>query len=201
MQGSSTEDSATQKLQLRKRIRRKRAELDRRAERSQTVCQRIIELESYQNASRVHLYIEAGSEVATKMLVASAFSLGKTVVVPWCTSDDRLAFFWIQSTNDLTLGSHGILEPSHEITSDSSRKVLPESIPFWIIPGIAFDKQGGRMGQGRGHYDRVLSTLPASTITLGLAFDCQLVDEVPREPHDRPLSGVATETGLFWRDA
>lgn len=207
---SSDQATPSTKQQLRKQIRTTRAALVNRDQLSIAIADHVLALSSYQTATTIHLYIAAGSEVATTKIAEHAFSSGKTVIVPWCTPHDTIEFFRLASLDELAPGSHGLLEPNAAIVGDPSRKVAPRAIPFWLIPGVAFDEFGGRMGQGRGHYDRVLQQLsgiqtsrdshtPPPYTTLGLAFECQIVDRVPLEPHDIPLSGVVTERGTHWR--
>lgn len=89
----------------------------------------------------------------------------------------------------LTSGYRGIREPS-------GPAVDPEQIDIVIVPGVAFDPNGGRLGHGGGHYDRLLAVVPASALRVGLAFACQMVPRVPREDHDLPVDLVVTERGL-----
>ena len=90
--------------------------------------------------------------------------------------------------SDLAVGPFGMLQP------DRSAPLLEPDVLF--MPLIGFDAQGGRLGQGGGHYDRWLADHPGK-IALGLAWDCQLLESFPREIHDQPLSAVITPTRLY----
>ena len=95
-----------------------------------------------------------------------------------------------KSFDDLISGMYGIQEPSPE----KRIKMNPEIIDLVIVPGIAFDRQGGRLGHGKGYYDRFLQFTRA--FRLGLAFDCQLLKTVPTESHDVPMNAILSESGI-----
>jgi 5-formyltetrahydrofolate cyclo-ligase len=95
-----------------------------------------------------------------------------------------------QEHGDFAPGQFGIHEPSGN--------VLMERPDLILVPGLAFDRQGGRLGRGKGYYDRFLVRMTAKKI--GVCFACQLVEDVPLESHDHPLDGVVTEEGLILRD-
>ena len=97
----------------------------------------------------------------------------------------------INSFDDLSPGALGVLEPSPE----KRIRITPESINLVIIPGVAFDLQGGRIGYGKGYYDRFLEQTKA--FRLALAFDFQIIDKVPTEKHDVPMNGILSESGIF----
>ncbi|MDX1658870.1 MAG: 5-formyltetrahydrofolate cyclo-ligase, partial [Nitriliruptorales bacterium] len=90
----------------------------------------------------------------------------------------------------LTLGYKGIREPA-------GPKVDPAIVEIALIPGVAFDVMGGRLGHGGGHYDRLLATLPHGALRIGVAFSCQLVPRVPRSPVDEPVDIVITERATY----
>ena len=78
----------------------------------------------------------------------------------------------------------------------ADRKVEPASLDLVLAPGLAFDHDGGRLGQGGGYYDRLLTQLPASTPVVALAFDCQITDQVPTTAHDIPVHRIVTESSI-----
>ena len=148
--------------------------------------------EVFRQAETIHIYISKKEEPDTSLIIESAWESGKTVAVP-CVLKDTFELFHSQlkSFEDLCFGSLGVLEPSPEV-----RIVMaPESFDLVIIPGIAFDRQGGRLGYGKGYYDRFLEK--TSAFHLALAFEFQLVEKVPTEKHDVPMNGILTEAGII----
>ena len=86
-----------------------------------------------------------------------------------------------------------------DISEPVGDAVDPAAIDFALIPGLAFDRAGRRLGRGKGFYDRLLASLSPGCFTCGLCHDFQLIDRVPTEPHDRPLDAVARPSGVFRR--
>jgi 5,10-methenyltetrahydrofolate synthetase len=102
-------------------------------------------------------------------------------------------FYAISCREDLVPGEFGIMEPM----TDNSRRVLVESAGIALVPGLAFDREGNRMGRGRGIYDGILARTSPGCFRLGVAFDCQVVASVPVEPHDQRVDGVITPSGFI----
>ena len=98
----------------------------------------------------------------------------------------------LNSFEDLRPGALGVLEPSPE----QRIALTPESFDLVIVPGVAFDRFGGRLGYGKGYYDRFLDQ--TSAFRLALAFDFQLLETVPTEMHDVPMDGILTENGFYF---
>lgn len=133
------------------------------------------------------VYAAKGTEVDTTAIAEHAVRRGLTVVYPRVAGDDRTLVFHAVTAAELAPGRFGLLEPS----ADAPRVALAEIATF-VIPGLAFDRSGGRIGWGRGYYDATLAQAP-SALRIGLAFDCQVIDHVPRDPHDVPISFLVTE--------
>lgn len=102
--------------------------------------------------------------------------------------DNRVVFYKIKNLADLTPGSWGALEPP----AIESQRVDVESADLMLVPGLAFDLNGRRLGRGKGFYDAILSATQPSCWNVGVAFDCQMVSAVPTEDHDREVDGVLT---------
>lgn len=142
--------------------------------------------------STVGLYHARPYEAPTRSYATWFFENGRHVALPWFAGRGQPMRFraWRDpyEDSDLELGPYGQLQP----TTDA-----PEVAPaLAIVPLLAFTAQGARLGQGGGHYDRWLAEAPAVT-PVGLAWDEQLVDSLPIEPHDRLLHAVVTPTRLF----
>ncbi|MDC0262347.1 5-formyltetrahydrofolate cyclo-ligase [Planctomycetaceae bacterium] len=190
----------TQKQLLRTEIRQRRVALSDKEARSLKIHGNTISLAELQSAQRVMVYVGYRSEVSTVPLISHLLSAQKTVLVPWCDNDE-LRLFRLESLDDLQPGAFGIPEPTDELRVIRDRQGTPAELDVVVLPGIAFDRQGGRLGQGKGYYDRLLADVSPKCTLIGLAFDVQLVEEVPTEPHDVRLNILVTESDLYRRSA
>ena len=148
--------------------------------------------EIFRQAKTIHIFISKTDEPDTSPIIESAWESGKTVAVP-CVIPESFELFHSQlkSFEDLSSGALGVLEPSPE----GRIAMNPESFDLVIIPGVAFDRQGGRLGYGKGYYDRFLEQTAA--FRLALAFNFQVLEKVPTEKHDVPMNGILTESGII----
>ena len=146
----------------------------------------------FRQAKTIHIFISKTDEPDTSPIIESAWESGKTVAVP-CVVPESFELFHSQlkSFEDLSSGALGVLEPSPE----GRIKMTPESFDLVIIPGVAFDRKGGRLGYGKGYYDRFLEQTAA--FRLALAFNFQVLEKVPTEKHDVPMNGILTESGII----
>jgi 5-formyltetrahydrofolate cyclo-ligase len=146
----------------------------------------------FRQAKTIHIFISKTDEPDTSPIIESAWESGKTVAVP-CVVPESFELFHSQlkSFEDLSSGALGVLEPSPE----GRIAMNPESFDLVIIPGVAFDRQGGRLGYGKGYYDRFLEQTTA--FRLALAFNFQVLEKVPTEKHDVPMNGILTESGII----
>ena len=143
-------------------------------------------------AETIHLFMSKIDEPNTGPIILYAWESGKTIVVPYVLPNTfNLFHSQLNSFDDLSPGALGVLEPS----PGKRIRITPESINLVIIPGVAFDLQGGRIGYGKGYYDRFLEQTKA--FRLALAFDFQIIDKVPTEKHDVPMNGILSESGIF----
>jgi 5-formyltetrahydrofolate cyclo-ligase len=135
-------------------------------------------------------------EVLTDGLMQQAITSGKQVVLPVVLGDrQEMALYVVEDLGrDVAPGYHGILEPQPQRT----HAVAPATIELALIPGVVFDLRGRRLGFGSGFYDRFLSRLPRNIPTIGLAFDFQVVPQLPFEPHDVALEAIVTEQRVIW---
>jgi 5-formyltetrahydrofolate cyclo-ligase len=176
-------------------VRRGLPEAERLA-RSRRVWERVAALSCYQHARVVLGYMAFDHEVLTDGLMQQAMASGKQLVLPMVLGDRQgLALYAIADLErDVAPGYRGILEPQPPRT----RAVTPDTLELALIPGVAFDLRGGRLGFGVGFYDRLLSELPRDIPTVGLAFDFQVIPRLPLQPHDMLLDAIATETRIIW---
>jgi len=154
---------------------------------SQQIQQQLIDSECFVRAKSLALYSPINNEVATEQLFAAARGLDKKIYYPRVVGDE-LDFFEVRASNELMRGAFGVAEPV------SGEKISVADLDLIVVPGVAFDLRGYRLGYGRGFYDRQLVGKPTGTISVGLCFKIQLCDLLPTETHDQALDFIATET-------
>lgn len=149
-------------------------------------------LEMIGNDAEIGLYHATMREAPTSHYATYFQEHGHDIALPHFSAPDAPMQFRTfsdpHSERDLEMGPFGILQPS-----DDLYEIVPDVL---FVPLVGFTGRGDRLGQGGGHYDRWLGQHPG-TIAIGLAWDCQLVDSLPTEPHDRKLSAVVTPTRFY----
>lgn len=161
--------------------------------RSQSVQARVLESSWYHNASAIALYSAVHNEVCTDDLRDDALRVGKRLFYPRLTKSYNGDFVLVHSIDDMIAGPSGIPEPSgNEILSGRTEHGL-----LIFVPGISFDREGNRLGRGKGWYDRMLHRLGAKAISIGLAYEFQLVDQIPVEPWDQSVDYIVTENEII----
>jgi len=157
-----------------------------RAFKSQQIAQKLYGLPAFVKAKTVLFYASLPGEVETFAMMQYAMQLTKKVALPSVQRDQKkLIPTLTDSLENLKNGHYGIQEPHVK------GEVLDvATIDAVIVPGLAFDRTNNRLGRGAGYYDRFLATLSERTVTIGIAFDFQIVDCLPKEPHDVALSCV-----------
>jgi 5-formyltetrahydrofolate cyclo-ligase len=163
---------------------------------SRQVFQHIEALPEYALAHSVMLYLDFRSEVHTRWFVPKAWAAGKRVVVPFC-QDNELGLFLLTDFNEVTPGMLGVLEPKAELCHRTDRRVDPVELDLIVAPGLAFDLRGGRLGYGKGYYDRLLHRVRADTFKVGVCFECQIFPEIPLLPHDIRMDRIVTEKAVY----
>jgi 5-formyltetrahydrofolate cyclo-ligase len=191
----NSSDPQTRKAAIREQARKNRVAQKNKDEVSRAICDKFTALPAYSAARTVMWYVDAGSEVRTRHTLPTALTHGKRVVVPWCVVEtNTLELFLLEDMSELVEGAYKILEPKVELRLLPTKLVKPEELDLVMVPGTAFDPRGGRMGQGKGYYDRLLANARADAPLVGLAFDCQVFDEIPVAPHDVFMDMVLTES-------
>ncbi len=154
---------------------------------SRLIAEQFWQLPAIQKAQTILFYASSSFEVDTLLMIEKAFFYGKRVALPIVEQNQRnLIPTVISSMEDVHKGTYGINEP----LSNPDKALAVKDLDAVVVPGLAFDKQYNRLGRGAGYYDRFLSTLPKSVITVGLAFDFQLTESLPTEAHDMRLNQV-----------
>ena len=178
------------KSELRRAIRAKLDGLSPGAleEKSARICAEIVAREEWRNAKTVCLFESHTHEPHIDSLWENA--AGKTICYPR-VEGDKLVWLRVEKISDLKPSRWNLREPEF-----SSEKIVPlENIDLLLVPGVAFSKTGGRLGRGGGFYDRLLADEKLRAFKIGVCFSEQLVDELPREAHDREVDRVITDRG------
>ncbi len=157
------------------------------SQRSKSIQEFVINSKEFQQAKVVGAYFAFGSEVTTELIIERAKLRGKKIALPR-VEEDKITFYELLSTRSLMRGRFGIMEPPPygKMTE----------IDLLVVPGIAFDKKGNRLGYGKGFYDRLLSG--KRTFSIGLAYSFQLLENLPHNRYDKRLDAIASEDGIHY---
>lgn len=185
------------KQQIREQAHAARRALENKDELSVQITDRVRALPEYQRAAVVMYYIDVRAEVRTRHALPAALASGKTIVVPWCNEHGELELFRLASMDELELGMYRILEPRPELRLLPDKQIAPHELDLILVPGVAFDRQGGRTGHGKGYYDKLLQHARADAPLIALAFECQLFPEIPMQDHDIYMDKVVTESAVY----
>jgi 5-formyltetrahydrofolate cyclo-ligase len=158
--------------------------------RSAVIQEALLALEEYAAARVVHAYVGVkGNEVRTDRLLLETLRSGRRLAVPRVDGDE-LAHHEIRAMSELRASRFGLLEPAPD-----APRVDPSELDLVVVPGVAFDRAGNRLGLGRGYYDRFLAGIDAPAAAL--LYRTQLVDVVPAGPRDVPVDLLVTDTGVL----
>ena len=163
---------------------------------SRQICETLAARPEFLAARTVLFYVHFGDEVRTQPLLVETLRGDKHVAVPYCVGR-RLQLFRLVDMDELAEGTFTILEPRPELRDRPERRVDVAEVDLVVVPGVAFDATGGRLGHGRGYYDRLLKHARPETALVGLAFECQIFAEIPVGPHDVSMDWVITEEHVY----
>lgn len=206
------------KRDWRKRMLAQRAAVPQRAHKSQAIWQRLLLAFPRVQQGTLCCYVDIEPEVQTRRwLQALLWAIpdhvamksqtneppvtgspigNPALVVPFCLPD-RLLLYRLAAWSELAPSRFGLLEPAAAMRT-SDRQVHPEQVDVFLVPGVAFDHHGNRLGYGKGYYDGLLRQRRADSLCIALAFDDQVVPELPHEPgHDIPVDVIVTETKIW----
>jgi 5-formyltetrahydrofolate cyclo-ligase len=152
------------------------------------IFNKLIKSDEYKKAKTIFLYASFEGEVDTHRIIKHALADGKQICVPKILSKkEGMKAVIIESFNELKPSAYNILEP------ESFNKTIDEkNIDLILMPGVAFDNKGGRVGYGGAFYDRFLTKMKSDTLKIALAYDFQLLEEVPMDKHDKRIDGIIT---------
>lgn len=181
------------KEEIRKKILSQRFKMSQREvqAKSEVICSYLISSKQFREAKIISLYSPIKKEVRTEDIFNAAIDKGKIVGFP--VSDPKnleITYFEVDGMSELLKGTYGIMEPP----SDKERMINVSDIDLIIIPGVAFDERGFRIGYGGGYFDRLLGRDDIKAITMALAFDSQVVSKIPEESHDVRVDFIFTES-------
>ena len=186
-------DGTGPKRELRRIMKARRREVppDERGAYSAALCGNLLDREDVRRAIDAKgvfaVYLASKDEIDLSLLIERLWAAGSRVVVPaWRDGTYKLVAY--SPKTELFAGPMGILEPAP--VGDGAVTVPEGDVSVWIVPGLAFSPSGARMGYGGGWYDRFLAKSNPSAISLGVAYPFQIVEHLPLEPHDLPLSAV-----------
>lgn len=175
------------KIGLRSEILGKRNQLskDDILQRSEKIKETVFNLEQFKKSKIIMFFVSFNNEIGTHDMIKAAFA-SKTVIIPKVEHNKIEPSVILDFDNLVPTGKWEILEPIELM------KIAYKNIDLVFVPGIAFDKNGYRLGYGFGYYDKFLKKVPKA-VKIGLCFDFQVVDKIPREMHDVPVNFIVTE--------
>ena len=186
---------------LRKEILTKRKNIDivEKEKMDRKICNKFYESKYYRDAKNIFIYISYDSEINTKEIINKALIDNKKIYVPRTEFKTRLMdAVKITSLDNLIESEYGILEPSAE-----EPHIDPNVLDLIVVPGVAFDRNGGRMGYGAGFYDRYFKKISEDKmkkiVKLALAYDFQILEDVPMDEQDVPVNYIITEKEFIHR--
>ena len=168
-----------------------------RAQKTKAIEDRLFEFANFLEANIALLYMNTENEVATRHIIKRAFDYNKIVVLPiFHMEKHSMGLMKVDNLdNQLKPGSRGVLEPN----AQRCKKVPIDCIDIAIVPGIAFDEKGARIGTGMGFYDRLIPKLPITTRKVALSFEDQLIQQIPMEHHDKHIDIIITDQRIIYK--
>jgi 5-formyltetrahydrofolate cyclo-ligase len=168
---------------------------------SQAAVDKVVQLPEYRATKTVLWYLDCRSELRTRYALPTVLASDQTIVVPYCTVDDfganKLGLWRLENMNELVIGKWKILEPPRDRWGAEGKEIEPRQLDLVIVPGVGFSRQGGRMGNGQGYYDRLLAQVRPDCRLIGLCYECQLFDDLVLNPHDVFMDKVVTECSVY----
>ena len=203
-----------EKKQIRKSIMQLRDKISKEEKQcfDEAIFNHIINSEYYKNATMIFIFVSYLSEVDTKPVIMKALADNKIVCVPKIRSKEAgMELYVIKGLMDLAEGFHGILEPKSYCKkvnmNDGSEGTAPNGdgdgegenyydgnkLDLIIMPGVAFSMEGGRIGYGGGFYDRFIFNLKRDVKKIAIAYELQIIENIPMDRHDAKIDGIITE--------
>jgi 5-formyltetrahydrofolate cyclo-ligase len=193
--GETVGSATAQKVALRDQLltTRRRHPLAAAREDAEAIAEHLLDTPEVRRAATVAIYISLSNEPGTGPLVEQLHALGRRLILPVLLPDNDLDWAVYQGPQALAPASRGLLEPL-------GPRLGPEAVAtadVVLCPGLAVDRQGYRLGRGGGSYDRALARVPVGTFVCTLLYDGELLEHVPAERHDLPVTAVVTPSGVI----
>ena len=169
-------------------MREKRDGLKDRADKSAAICENVLSMPEYEAAKCVMLYMPIRSEADVRGVMEAALKSGKRVCLPVCRENGGMDAVEYTGKDCMITGAFGVEEPQGNV-------ILPQQIDLILCPGLAFDRDGGRLGYGKGYYDRYSEKVHA--FLAGICYTECIVEKVPVNAWDKPVQAVVTQTGIL----
>lgn len=185
---------AKSEMRLKSRAARRSVTHESREAACMAVAKTILGLPEMEGVASVLAYGAMPEEVDIDCVVKRLWERGVRVALPRVKARRELELHWHESDRDLRTGAFGLQEPRED-----APVALPEEIDVLLVPGVAYDANCQRLGLGAGYYDTLLARLPKTAVTIGVAFDEQVVPRVPCGENDRPVDILVTPTRIIRR--
>lgn len=183
------------KKELRSKYKVIRSEITQRSDKSVAIAVKLLDNSLFLDSTDIFLYFSVGTEVSTLKIFEAAVMSDRKVAFPKCAdSDGNMEFYYVSSINELKEGMYGIFEPDTSV----AQKAIPSADSIIIVPALAFDVRGYRLGYGKGYYDRFLSKHPCKSI--GIAFDECVCSELPYDVYDKKINCLITDRSVYYFD-
>jgi 5-formyltetrahydrofolate cyclo-ligase len=189
-------DSPDLKKAIREQAHANRKAQENKEQLSEAICETFIAQPEFAAAKTVMVYIDVRTEVKTRQHLPKLLAGDKRIVVPYCV-DGELELFLLESMDELAVGMYKILEPKEELRNAPGKRVDVKELDLIMVPGVAFDPRGARMGHGFGYYDKLLEHARPDTPLVALAFECQIFPEIPTHAHDVFMDKIITEKQIY----
>ncbi len=177
---------------LRKKYRDIRKNITDRSERESIICRTFLESDLYKSAESLFLYSAIGTEVNVDSVFTAALSDGKKVAFPLCLDGEgNMEFYFVSGTTDMKNGMYSISEPVPE----KCRKAYSAEKSVCLVPGLSFDKNGGRLGYGKGYYDRFLAGFTGESV--GICFEDCVSDSLRLNQFDEKVNYLITDKTIY----
>jgi len=160
-----------------------------------------VRLPEYLAAQNVLWYLDCRSELRTRHALTAALASDKRIVIPYCTVDDlggnKLGLWWLERMDELVVGKWKILEPPRDRWGEPGKEIAADKLDLVMVPGVGFSREGARMGNGQGYYDRLLAQVRPDCPLVGLCYESQLFDDLIVGAHDVFMDKVVTEQAVY----
>jgi 5-formyltetrahydrofolate cyclo-ligase len=168
-----------------------------RADKTRAIESKLFEFANFLEARIVLLYVDGDHEVRTKNILKRCYEFNKIVVLPAFDPERHKGKILKVDhlDQDLQAGPRGVAQPN----PSRCKPVPAHKVDIAIIPGLAFDEKGARIGSGKGYYDRFIPELPATTRKVALAFEEQIIPQVPTESHDKHVDIIITDKRIIYK--